>query len=202
MRRPLTLILGVHRSGTSLLAQGMIAAGADAGSFADVRDPDNPDGYAEHPAVRVFNDRLLALLGASWDNWAFRAGLIDWDAAALAPWRDEAVAVLRAAFPGDGPFVLKAPRCATLAPFWERVVPQAGFALRCIVILRDPAEVADDANPLISHAALQAGPESTKSAAEFPEPSGTAIATYPWISPASEMQEVDICGEPGIAKRT
>lgn len=93
----------------------MIAAGADAGSFADVRDPDNPDGYAEHPAVRVFNDRLLAHLGASWDNWGFRAGQVDWEAPALAPWRDEAVALLRAAFPGDGPFVLKDPRCATLA---------------------------------------------------------------------------------------
>lgn len=139
----LNLILGVHRSGTSLLAQGLIAAGADAGGFADVRDPDNPDGYAEHPVVRVFNDRLLAHLGASWDNWGFRAGQVDWEAPALAPWRDEAVALLRAAFPGDGPFVLKDPRCATLAPFWERVVPQAAFALRRILILRDPAEVGE-----------------------------------------------------------
>ena len=139
----LILILGVHRSGTSLLTQGLAAAGAVAGEFADIRDPDNPDGYLEHPEVRGFNDRLLAVLGASWDNWGFRAGLVDWDAEALEPLLDEAVTLLQAAFTGDGPFVLKDPRCATLAPFWERVVPLAGFALRRLIILRDPAEVAE-----------------------------------------------------------
>lgn len=143
MQPTLTLIHGVHRSGTSLLTQGLRAVGAQAGEFADSCDRDNPQGYAEHPAVRQFNDRLLAWLGASWDNWGFRAGLVDWDAADLGPWRDEAAAILTAALAGPGPFVLKDPRCTTLAPFWDRVVPQAGFALRRILILRDPAEVAE-----------------------------------------------------------
>lgn len=61
----------------------------------------------------------------------------------MPPSRDEAAAILTAAFTGLGPFVLKDPRCTTLAPFWERVVPQAGFALRRILIIRDPAEVAE-----------------------------------------------------------
>ncbi|OYW59600.1 MAG: hypothetical protein B7Z31_05580 [Rhodobacterales bacterium 12-65-15] len=139
----LTLIHGVHRSGTSLLTQGLRALGAEAGEFADTYDRDNPQGYAELPAVRHFNDRLFAHLGASWDNWGFRAGLVDWDATDLAPWRKEAAALLQAAFVGPGPFVLKDPRCATLTPFWDRVVPEAGFALRRILILRDPAEVAE-----------------------------------------------------------
>lgn len=86
----LTLILGVHRSGTSLLTRGLIAAGAQAGDFTDIQDPDNPEGYAEHPAVRRFNDRLLAHLGAAWDNWGFQASTVDFDAPALAPWRDAA----------------------------------------------------------------------------------------------------------------
>ena len=143
MNRPLTLILGVHRSGTSLLTQGLMAAGAQVGAFAEYRDPHNPEGYAEHPLVRQFNDRLLARLGVSWDNWGFRASTVDWDAADLGPLRDAAVAILQAAFAGPGPFVLKDPRCTTLAPFWERVIPQAGFALRRILILRDPVEVAE-----------------------------------------------------------
>lgn len=143
MRPTLTLIHGVHRSGTSLLTKGLRAVGAQAGEFAETRDPDNPDGYSEHPAIRLFNDRLLTQLGASWDNWGFRASLVDWNAADLGPWRDEAAAILTAAFVGPGPFVLKDPRCSTLAPFWDRVVPQAGFALRRILILRDPAEVAE-----------------------------------------------------------
>lgn len=139
----LNLILGVHRSGTSLLTHGLMAAGALVGDFVDYGDLDNPNGYAEHPAVCAFNNRLLAHLGASWDNWGFRAGSVDWDNSDLAPWRDEGAAILREAFHGPGPFVLKDPRCATLAPFWERVVPQAGFSLRRIIIVRDPAEVAE-----------------------------------------------------------
>lgn len=143
MKASLTLVLGVHRSGTSLLTNALLATGASAGEFNDTRDADNPDGYAEHPAVREFNDRLLAHLGASWDNWGFRASTIDFDADSLAPWREEASGILQAAFPGYGPFVLKDPRISTLLPFWERVVPAAGFQLRRILILRDPAEVAE-----------------------------------------------------------
>lgn len=141
--RTLILILGVHRSGTSLLTNALVAAGASAGDFKDIRDADNPDGYAEHPEVRGFNDRLLTHLGASWDNWGFRASTIDFDADPLSPWREEAVGILRAAFPGHGPFVLKDPRIASLLPFWERVIPDAGFQLRRLIILRDPAEVAE-----------------------------------------------------------
>ena len=120
-----------------------MAAGASAGAFKDTKDADNPDGYAEHPEVRAFNDRLLAHLGSSWDNWGFRASTIDLDTPELMSWRNEAARILESAFPGPGPFVLKDPRISTLLPFWERVVTDVGFQLCRIVILRDPAEVAE-----------------------------------------------------------
>lgn len=139
----LTLILGVHRSGTSLLSLGLQAAGVSAGAFNDIREPDNPLGYGEHHEVRNFNDRLLAHLGVSWDNWGFRASETDFSQLPFAPWIAEASALLKTLFPGDGPYVLKDPRVSSLAPFWERVVPEAGFELRRILILRDPREVAE-----------------------------------------------------------
>ncbi len=143
IKKRLNLILGVHRSGTSLITHGLIAAGAQAGNFTDIKDDDNPEGYAEHSEVRRFNEELLAHLGVSWDNWGFRASLVDFDTAAFNPWRENAIGILRNSFQGAGPFVLKDPRCATLAPFWERVIPQAGFELRRILIIRNPAEVAE-----------------------------------------------------------
>lgn len=139
----LCLILGIHRSGTSLLTQGLVAAGAVAGEFNDFRDADNPEGYREHPQIRTLNNRLLTHLGASWDNWGFRASAVDFTIPTMGPWRDEAIQVLQTAFPGTGPFVLKDPRCATLLPFWQSVIPAAGFDLRSIVLLRDPVEVAE-----------------------------------------------------------
>ncbi len=167
VERPLlVLILGVHRSGTSLLARSLAAAGASLGDFLDVGDRDNPQGYGEHPVVRRFNDELLAHLGVSWDNWGFRASTVDWDSPTLTPWQERAVALLQDTFTGGaGPFVLKDPRCATLAPFWERVVPQAGFALRRLLIVRDPVEVAES-----QIQRLKRRPGSFHSVIDAPEP--------------------------------
>jgi hypothetical protein len=142
--RPLfALVLGVHRSGTSLLTAGLQALGCGLGTFADSRDADNPTGYFEHPDVRDFNDRVLRALGVTWDNWGFHAPSQDWNAPVLAPLRAEAGALVARLFPGPGPHALKDPRIATLLPFWERVLADAGVDLRRILIVRRPDEVAE-----------------------------------------------------------
>ncbi len=141
--RTIILILGVHRSGTSpLLTHGLAAAGASPGTFDDIRDANNPDGYAEHPKVRHFNDRLLAHLGASWDNWGF------------GPARSISIPPRlhhggrrppRSCATSRRPRPIRAQRsahrhaCALL----EGVVAQAGFALRRILIIREPSEVGE-----------------------------------------------------------
>lgn len=142
--RPLfVLVLGVHRSGTSFLTAGLQALGCGLGGFADTCDVDNPTGYFEHPDVRDFNDRVLRALGVTWDNWGFHAPAQDWDAPALAPLQAEAGALLARLFPGPGPHAMKDPRIATLLPFWERVLADAGVDLRRILIVRRPDEVAE-----------------------------------------------------------
>lgn len=142
--RPLfALVLGVHRSGTSFLTAGLQALGCGLGGFADTRDVDNPTGYFEHPEVRDFNDRVLRALGVTWDNWGFHAPSQDWTAPALAPLRAEGAAMIARLFPGPGPHALKDPRIATLLPFWEGVMADAGADLRRILIVRRPDEVAE-----------------------------------------------------------
>lgn len=152
----LVTILGVHRSGTSLLTSGLEAAGICSGNFVDIHDDDNPYGYREHPEIRRFNERLLRHLGVSWDNWGFRGSIVDFDAEEFAVWRSEAEALLQASFEGVGPFVLKDPRISTLLPFWNRVIPEAGFATRFILILRDPVEVARSQMQRVARRAHQA----------------------------------------------
>lgn len=142
--RPLfALVLGVHRSGTSFLTAGLQALGCGLGRFDDTADADNPTGYYEHPTLRDLNDRVLAALGLAWDTWAFHAPGQDWDIPALAPLRAEAGALLADLFPGPGPHAIKDPRIATLLPFWERVMADAGADLRRILIVRRPDEVAE-----------------------------------------------------------
>ncbi len=156
----LVLVLGVHRSGTSLITAGIAALGCDLGRFANRGNPENPKGFFEHPAVREVNDRLMAARGTSWSNWAYDAtadGL-----ARLIAWQDQAEAALRGAFQGPGPFVLKDPRISTLLPFWEATLARMGWRVSRVMILRDPMEVADSqsrraaANPK-GHAMLREG---------------------------------------------
>ncbi|WOI58449.1 sulfotransferase family protein [Palleronia sp. LCG004] len=138
----MTFVLGVHRSGTSLLTAGLSHVGCALGRFQNHTNPDNPKGEFEHGDVVAFDDRLLAHLGASWDNWGFDATRIDWDAPDLRPWREEAAGILRAAFEGETRAALKDPRMATLLPFWSAVMDDLGWKARHILMLRPPAEVA------------------------------------------------------------
>ena len=141
--RVLVLVLGVHRSGTSVLTSALAAMGCATGDFPQKATDENPDGYFEHPAFRAFNDRLLKHLGGSWDNWGFHAGLVAEALPGLSGWLDEAAALLTETFSGPGPFVLKDPRLCTLLPFWRVAVARADLRPACVIMLRDPQEVAD-----------------------------------------------------------
>lgn len=135
------IVLGVHRSGTSLLAAAMRAMGCALGEFPLKAGEENPKGYFEHPDIRAFNDKLLASLGASWDNWGFFAGSVDFGSAAFAEARSQANALLHKCFGGVGVWAVKDPRMTHLLPFWEATFAEFGIDVRRVLIIRDPAEV-------------------------------------------------------------
>jgi len=63
------VILGMHRSATSLLARslhGECYAGSDKWFIPPA--PDNPKGFFEDRRIVLFNDVLLHACGSSWDN--------------------------------------------------------------------------------------------------------------------------------------
>lgn len=134
-------MLGVHRSGTSLLAASLRALGCALGDFPLVANEENPKGYFEHPGILAFNDRLFESLGASWDNWGFFAGDIDFGSDAFAQARSEANALLNKCFGGLGVWAVKDPRMTHLLPFWEATFAEYGIETRRVLIIRDPAEI-------------------------------------------------------------
>mgnify|MGYP005853061719 CR=1 FL=1 len=136
------IVLGVHRSGTSLLTAGLQAIGCDLGDMGDVPSNENPRGFFEHASFRRFNDRLLADLGASWDNWGFVAEGFALGGPGFAARRTAAIALLKSSFGGRALFALKEPRISFLAPFWEAVFHEAALPIARILIVRDPVEVA------------------------------------------------------------
>jgi glycosyltransferase involved in cell wall biosynthesis len=138
------VVLGAHRSGTSLCAAGIECLGADLCLAANGSSEENPKGFFENTDVVGFNDRLFGFLGGAWDNPLFSycesiAGKN------IENWLDEAVELFRNTYGGKETVAIKDPRLCQLLPFWLIVFARAGVAkgdVSFIHILRDPIDVA------------------------------------------------------------
>lgn len=142
------VILGMHRSGTSMLARALAQLGADPGRGV-LREPsaDNALGYWENAGLVALQDRLLAELDRpaltpravlplppDWlDSAAARAA----EAALAALLREELAARANPA----APLLLKDPRTPPLLPLWDRVLARLGEEARFVLALRHPAAV-------------------------------------------------------------
>ena len=138
-QRTAYLVLGMHRSGTSALANVLALAGADLPREVMPADAHNARGYFEPWRIAVFNDRRLAAAGAAWDD----------PFAALAPapadeaaWREEARSLFRSQFGRRRRPLLKDPRVSVLGALWRPVLEAEGLALRVFIPVRSPLAVA------------------------------------------------------------
>lgn len=66
------IVLGMHRSGTSLVARGLYALDVEMGNSLLQPLHDNPKGFWEDKEIVRINDALLAIHGRKWDS-------IEWD---------------------------------------------------------------------------------------------------------------------------
>jgi hypothetical protein len=136
------VVLGMHRSGTSL-ASGLLGhAGVHFGDPADFITPneENPKGFWERRDVRALNDRLLHSVGCDWSEVAsFADGGIP--AEVLDGFREEARAIVRHLAAGTASCVigLKEPRFCLLLPYWLEVLGERVFY---VLVHREPAEIA------------------------------------------------------------
>lgn len=133
------LVLGMHRSGTSVVTALLERLGAHVGASCDLleRDLANPSGYFERRDVLHLNQQLLARYAAD----AYQIGHLPvggadrFEEPDLAARAGEIIARLDA----HAPWVAKDPRFCITLPFWRR----AGLsALAAIIVVRDPSEVA------------------------------------------------------------
>lgn len=130
--------LGMHRSGTSLVARMLNLLGVHLGPEALVSrtGADNPKGYWEHQSFVEVNETILARFGGRWDAPpAFPAG---WpQAARLGDLRDKARTLL-GSFASAPLWGWKDPRTCLTLPFWQDLVGP----MRYVMSVRNPRDVA------------------------------------------------------------
>ncbi len=135
------VVLGMHRSGTSVLTRGLQALGVYLGDDFLGTKPDNPTGYWENRVIVDLNERVLNLLGLKWESVSLiqRAQL---ESSNLEPLREEATNYLRTHFAQHPLWGFKDPRTIRLLPFWRSVFKQLGVDDSYVLAIRNPLSVA------------------------------------------------------------
>ena len=136
-------VVGMHRSGTSLVTRGLSALGVElGGNLAVEAAPDNVKGHWEDRDVFEFNKRLLAALALEWDV-VERGDDALMGASSLTPMVEQGKALISSKASGHRIWAFKDPRTARLWPFWRRaLVENEQFELNFVWVLRRPAAVA------------------------------------------------------------
>lgn len=139
--RHLILVAGMHRSGTSALTRAINLAGVPLPSDLKGASPNNQDGFWEPLAIKEFHDRVLMLVGSSWDDpreiptGFFTGPQAEKICAGLVEWIEHEL--------GDRSMLLvKDPRICRLLPLWKAAGVRLEVGIRTVIIARHPIEVA------------------------------------------------------------
>jgi hypothetical protein len=135
---PRIFVLGMHRSGTSVLVSLLRLMGCFAGSEEDLSPAgeDESMGYGEHRGVWSLDEAILRSLGASWCE---TAGLeLSTLRGPLLAWFEDRARTIARDLDRFGPWAVKDPRLCLLFPLWRRVLERTA----AILIYRDPLPVA------------------------------------------------------------
>lgn len=131
-------IAGMHRSGTSTIAQLLYRCGLYLGPESDLFAPkdENPDGYWENKNFVGLNEKILQAYRSGWDL-PFSPTKGWHEDERLYPVKVEAEQILKV-FEGRDAWGWKDPRNSLTLPFWMSLLPD----MRVLVCVRNPLEVA------------------------------------------------------------
>ncbi len=130
------IVLGMHRSGTSLTAGMLHNMGVNMGPNCDWTGPDNPRGYYEDIAFIRTNEYILKLAGGTWYNPPTArsiAGLEDREVL------NRQIKKLVDARKGNGPWGWKDPRTVLTAPLYMKYLDNPV----CVCTHRNPLSIAN-----------------------------------------------------------
>ena len=142
-KRRVIAIIGMHRSGTSLIVRALQTLGVALGdNLAIAPAPDNAKGHWEDQDIVELNTQVLSALALQWDLVGANDGKL-MGASALNPLVELGQELLRAKTADHSIWAFKDPRTARLWPFWRRVLLEGDvFQASFVWVIRNPWAVA------------------------------------------------------------
>jgi hypothetical protein len=142
--REVVVVLGMHRSGTSLCMDVLNQLGIRVCDNLIPADANNMKGYFECPEIVELNDQILGTLGVGWSTlYSVRLEHKWFESPAIAPAREQLIALVKnnaTQIPGTWGF--KDPRLCVLLPIYEQVFAECGVEPLYVICIRDPRSVA------------------------------------------------------------
>ncbi len=140
-QKRIVVVLGMHRSGTSLLTRGLETLGVSLGDRLMPAAKDNPKGFWEDLDINALNVALLEALGHNWDTLT-PVVPEDLRAPAVSEFKLRAAEVVRSKLVGTSCYGLKDPRVARLLCFWDDVFAHLKLHVTYVIACRNPLSVA------------------------------------------------------------
>lgn len=143
--RQIVVVLGMHRSGTSLLSNVLHFLSVDMADTGDHISPNNPGGFWERPELVAIQDEILEALGCPIGHPAhvlpFPAGW--WRRKEIQALKPKLTAYIGAALAeSHGLWGFKDPRTCRLLPLWGEVFEQLNLRPHYVHAIRTPGEAA------------------------------------------------------------
>lgn len=143
MKQKVVCVLGMHRSGTSMLTRIINLMGISLGNSEDIYQArtDNPEGFWEHGKIVSVHDGILSVLGSSWestvplpDKW--------WELLEVKEYKKELVKIINDQFIDIPIWAFKDPRTCIMMPLWKEIFDELNLEPVFIIPIRNPIDIA------------------------------------------------------------
>jgi GT2 family glycosyltransferase len=134
------IVLGMHRSGTSVVAGLVSILGAYTGSDLMKPSNDNPKGYFENNKFVLFNEKIFLENGGAWEDYNFT--LREMPTEKFNKYVLLAKKIIQDELKYAKKIVIKDPRMCVLFPIWEQALNELRIKIKIVFVYRSPVEVA------------------------------------------------------------
>lgn len=137
----IVVVLGMHRSGTSVASRSLKVFGIEHGNNLYMTGSDNAKGHWEDQDLMDLNERILGSIHSEWHSVRLIPSEA-WEDLASGELMNAAAELIRRRLDENVNYGCKDPRLTLLLPFWDRVFSRLGLDVKYVLCLRNPLDVA------------------------------------------------------------